>query len=363
VKLLLAIPELGVGGAERVVVELARDAMARGDEVAVAAAPGPLERDLEPLGVERYALPAPSRAPLNIAVSLARLTAAVRRFGPDLVHAHNPKIAALATIAALAAHPRACPPLVATSHGVPPSEARLAARLVRGSRRLACVSSQVAEEAIANGVPPERVTVIHNSVPSAPALTASDGARLDQQLGLDGRPVVTTIGRLVPQKAHGRLLDAAAIVRQRVPDVLFLIVGDGPLRSELEQRSREGGLDETVRFTGVRHDARAIAGRSDLVVFSSDWEGLSLAALEALAAGVPVVSTDVAGTAEALATGAGLVVSRSAEALAGAIVELLEDPDRRRGMGEEGRRLHAERFSTETMVAAYRALYASAADP
>jgi glycosyltransferase involved in cell wall biosynthesis len=344
------------------VLELARDARARGDEVGVAAAPGPFDRDLELLGIERYMLAAPCRMPGVLAFSLARLTAAVRRFRPDLVHAHNPKITALATLATRAARPFAPPPLVATHHGVPPAQARLAARLFRASRRVACVSGRVADDAIANGLPRERVTVIHNSVPPATALSAQDRARLDEQLGLDGRLVVTAVGRLVPQKAHGRLLDAAAIVRDRVPDVLFLIVGDGPLRGELEKRSRDAGLEETVRFTGVRQDAPAIAGRSDLVVFSSDWEGLSLAALEAMAAGVPVVSTDVAGTAEALATGAGLAVPRDPGALAGGIVELLEDPDRRRRMGEEGRRLHAERFSTETMVAAYRALYASAAD-
>ena len=110
-------------------------------------------------------------------------------------------------------------------------------------------------------------------------------------------------------------------------------------------------------ITGIRGDATTIIARSDLLVFSSDWEGLSIAALEALARGVPVVSTAVEGTRELLSEGAGVVVPHEEEALAAAIVECLGDPARRSELGATGRRLHRERFSSARMAAAYRTLY------
>jgi glycosyltransferase involved in cell wall biosynthesis len=168
---------------------------------------------------------------------------------------------------------------------------------------------------------------------------------------------VTAVGRLVPQKAHARLLEAIAASRRRGVEARFLIVGDGPLRDDLERRAHALGLDGAVRFTGTRSDSRAIIARSDLVVFSSDWEGLAVAAIEALAAGVPVISTDVAGSAELLSTGAGLVVPRDPDAIAEAVAGLLADAPRRERMAAEGRRVHAERHAAERMADSYRAVY------
>ena len=117
------------------------------------------------------------------------------------------------------------------------------------------------------------------------------------------------------------------------------------------------GLEGAVRFTGIRQDARALIARSDVVAFSSDWEGMSIVALEALAAGVPVVATDVEGMRELLGTGAGVLASRDAGALAKEIVELLRDPERRAEMAEIGRRKVATEFSVERMVRSYEEAY------
>jgi glycosyltransferase involved in cell wall biosynthesis len=114
-----------------------------------------------------------------------------------------------------------------------------------------------------------------------------------------------------------------------------------------------------VRLLGERDDARALIDRADLVVFSSDREGHSIAALEALAAGTPVVSTDVSGMRELLDGGAGTIVdSWTPAALADAISALINDSERRRAMGDAGRRLVAERFSAERMRARYAEIYA-----
>ena len=360
-KVLMAITELGIGGAENVVLELERGALRAGHEVAVAAVSGSLARRPSTF----YPLPASGRSPLELARTGRRLAGIARGFAPDVVHAHNPRMVGLAAVAARLGRPTRRPPVLASHHGVPPAQASTAARVLRLADHVVCVSAGVAGELAANGMPERRVTVIPNGVSAPDALGAAERSRLDSELGLDDEPLVTAVGRLVPQKAHHRLIDAAAAVRAQIPSARFLIVGEGPLRSELASRIRAAGLNGAVTLTGARSDARQIIARSDIVAFSSDWEGLSLVALEALAAGVPIVSTDVAGTAELLGTGAGIAVPRTAGALAEALVDLLRDSARRREMGAEARRLHRERFSVERMVDGYLRLYRSlnAGDP
>ncbi|MGC1851923.1 MAG: glycosyltransferase [Solirubrobacterales bacterium] len=351
------ISEMGVGGAERVVVELVRDAAARGDDLGLLANPGPLDRELADLAVERSPLPTQ-----RTAGALARATTAswrfARRFKPDIVHAHNVRVGGLSRVGSQLAHPLRRPPLVATYHGVPHEEVGGAARILRLADAVVCVSEGLREQLGAAGVPSRLLSVIPNGVPDAQPLDTTERERIDAELGLgDGAPVVSIVGRLVPQKEHERFLRAAKRLTEEGLKTHFLVVGDGALRSQLEQRADELGLDSQVRFTGVRDDARALISRSDLIVFSSAWEGLSIAALEALAAGVPVVSTDVAGMRELLSSGAGRVVPHDDEALATAIGELLRDPELRARTGAEGRRLHGERYSTARMTGAYREIY------
>jgi glycosyltransferase involved in cell wall biosynthesis len=353
VRLLLAITELALGGAERVVVELDRGASEAGHDVSVAAAAGPLDQS-----VGRFLeLPSAARSPIALARIGGRLARIVRTQTPELVHSHNPRMTAVAAGAVRAAARRPRPPVLATYHGAPPARAAAAARLLRLADHIVCVSSDLADELAAAGVPPAKVSTVLNGVPASRGLDSEARARLEEELRLDDAPVVTAVGRLVPQKAHHRLVDAARAVHAQLPSARFLVVGDGPLRGEIEARVRAAGLDGVVTLTGPRRDAREIIARSDLVAFSSDWEGLSVAALEALAEGVPVVSTDVAGAAELVDAGAAVVVPRSADALAGAILDLLGNPGRREEIGSTGRRLHAERFATGRMVERYLELY------
>ena len=356
-RLLHVIAEMAVGGAERVVVQLAAAAVEQGDRVAVAGAPGPLDADLRRLGVERIDLPGGSRSLGGTALAVTRLVAPLRRFRPELIHSHNVRATLAASAAARLAGPLRRPPLLATFHGVVPSEYRVAARLLRGADRVVCVSRDTAEALIAAGFPAGRTQVIHNAVPIPAPLASEERERIDRELRLGEGSVVAAVGRLVPQKAHWRFLEAAALVARRIPETRFLVIGDGPLRAELELQAARLELGQSVTFTGVRSDARALIARSDLLVFSSDWEGLAMAALEALAAGVPLVSTDVEGMRELLDSGAGVVVDRDPESLAEAIVALLEDPSRRAALGSAGRALVEREFSPSTMVSAYQELY------
>ncbi len=355
-RLEFAISEMGVGGAERVVVDLARDAVGRGDKLLLLGAPGRNDSDLAATGIRRVALPT-GRTPLDLARAVGRTARATHGFGPDLIHAHNVKVTAVARLGSrLAGLHR--PPLLTTYHGVPHAEVDAAARILGLADLVACVSTDLMEQLAARGVPPERLAVVPNGVPDPKPTSAETIEALDAELGLDAdTPVVSVVGRLVAQKAHDRFLRAASLVHQSVPEARFLIVGDGELRASTEALADQLGLADAVVFTGIRGDATTIIARSDLLVFSSDWEGLSIAALEALARGVPVVSTAVEGTRELLSEGAGVVVPHEDEALAAAIVECLGDPERRAELGATGRRIHRERFSTARMAAAYRTLY------
>jgi glycosyltransferase involved in cell wall biosynthesis len=233
--------------------------------------------------------------------------------------------------------------------------------VLRRADFVACVSQDLLEGLARSGLPRERMRVIRNAVPLAEPLTPSARASIDRELRLDGGSVVSMVGRLVPQKAPQRFVEAAARIAADYPECAFLVVGHGPLRPTLDQLSRRLGVAGKFRFTGMREDARQLIARSDVVAFSSEWEGMPVVALEALAAGVPVVSTDVEGARELLSDGPGVVVPRAAEPLADAIAELLRTPSRRAEMGRIGRARIAADYSVTGMVAAYRELYAKLA--
>jgi glycosyltransferase involved in cell wall biosynthesis len=358
-KVLLTSPSMGVGGAEQVVTMLAVGLAERGHQVAVAAPPGTRDADLVGVPHLRVPLSDHGRAAAGAARAAGQLAGAIRRFGPDLVHAQNVKSSITSRAAALAARPIRRPPVLATFHGVLPNEYRRAARLLRSADHTACVSTDLRRNIVAAGLGQGRTSLVRNAISPAPPLAAAQAAALDKELGIPDAPVVAIVGRLVPQKAHERFVVAAREVLRELPQVRFLVIGEGPRRAEIGALLAAAGISEQVVMTGVRADARALISRADLLVFSSDWEGLSIAALEALAAGTPVVSTDVQGMRELLlASGAGAVVALDdGTALGVGIVALLRDAGARAAMGAAGRRLAATEYSIATMIDSYEDLY------
>ena len=340
-KVLLATPGTDVGGAERVVITLATELPRRGHEVVVWGPAGALEPELAGAPIERLVVTDRGRSPAGAAIGVARLAGAIRRTRPAVVHAHNPRVSALAVLGARLARGPRRPPVLATFHGVRRAEYRAAGVLLRGADAVSCVSEDLAAGLRAAGV--SGVRVIPNSVTPPPP------GRADLDLG--DAPVVMAVGRLVEQKNHARFVAAAAEVAAARPDARFVIVGDGPLRGALEAQVASLGLGARMTLTGVRHDVPALLARADLVVFSSDWEGLPLVALEALAAGTPVLSTPVEGMRELPVT----VVA--ADALASGIADLLADPARLAALGAQGREHVAARYPVGAMLDAYEALY------
>ncbi|MEO8689273.1 MAG: glycosyltransferase [Solirubrobacteraceae bacterium] len=356
-RVLLVTPGTDVGGAERVVLALAHALPQRGHEVVLWGPAGALEPELDGVPLHRIVVTYRARSPVGVVSDVASLAAAVRRTRPDIVHVHNPRLSGVAAAAARIGRGPRRPPVLATFHGVLRAEYRAAAFLLRGVDAVACVSEDLASGLREAGLPGGALHVVVNSVAVAPAEPAAV-AGLDAELGLDGAPVVAIIGRLAAQKNHARFLVAAAQAAASRPDLRFLVVGDGPLRAELTAQAHALGLDGRLAFTGMRRDVPAVAARADLVVLSSDWEGLPLVALEALAAGTPVLSTPVEGMRDLRDAGAAAIVPEAdAAALATGIVELMADPRRRAEMGARGREVVAARYSGEAMVDAYERLY------
>ena len=346
---------LGHGGAERVLVDLAVHHARQGIEVAIVAPPGALDRDWRALGIRRIEVPAAGRAPREVARTLGAVARAARRVAPDILHAHNVKATGFALGGALATGGAAR--VLTTLHGVAGAEMGRSAQILRCSALTVAVSEAVRREVVDHGLDERRVSVILNGVSPAEPLDEARRAANVAELSLRG-PVVAAVGRLAPEKAYDRFLAAAALVLARRPEVTFLVVGDGMLRPQLERQSRDLGIAGSVRFAGLRDDARALIGLADLLVFSSEREGLSIAALEALAAGTPVVAPDVPGMHELLASGAGAVVPvAEPAALAEQITALVSDAEGRAAMGAVGRRLVEERFSARAMHAQYLEAY------
>lgn len=225
--------------------------------------------------------------------------------------------------------------------------------------RVVAVSAPIRDDLTRAGVALRRVAIIPygicldgDVVPSPEALRSEFGLK-------PGEIIIGVIARLSPEKGHCHLLRAAQMVLQQEPRARFLSVGDGPLRSMLEQEVEARGLKGSVVFAGVRRDMPRIYALLDLVVSASLREGLPLSLLEALAAGCPVIATRVGDVPRIVRDGiTGILVEPGDEAgLAQAILDLLKDASLRDKLGQEGKRLVEEYFTAERMARDYATLY------
>jgi glycosyltransferase involved in cell wall biosynthesis len=208
------------------------------------------------------------------------------------------------------------------------------------------------------GVPPERMTTVPNGVrPRGPG----PGPRAARAaLGLDPeQPVVLTVGRLAVMKGQDALVAAAALLAPRFPDAAVVLLGSGHLHDSLRAQADGLGVGDGVHLPGHRADARALLDAADVFVLPSRHEGMPLALLEAMDAGLPVVATRVPGCTEVVVDGVtGLLVPpEDPPALAAAIARLLADPALGRRMARAGRLRYLESFTSASMAARTAAVY------
>jgi glycosyltransferase involved in cell wall biosynthesis len=367
VRVLHVITHLGRGGAtDNTLLTVAGLDRSR-YQVDLAAGPGDLEADARAAADRLFLLPGLARAlgrpaDLRAAATLWRLAA-----GYDIVHTHTAKAGVLGRLAARA---RKVPAVVHTIHGFPvhPGMSRTTRRALLAIERLAArcadrviaVCEANAGEALALGIAkPEQLAVIVSGVPT-PAVVAGDRARGRAELGLpEHAPVVGTITRLMEQKAP---LDFVATARRIVaadPAAHVLVVGDGPLRAEVD---RAAAHEPRIHLLGFRDDVPDLLAAIDVVAFSSLWEGLGRALTEAVLAGRPVVATAVNGVPDLVVDGVNgyLVPPGRPDLLAERTLAVLGLPDRGASLGAAGAARIRGRFDVTEMVAGIDALYREA---
>ncbi len=190
----------------------------------------------------------------------------------------------------------------------------------------------------------------------------ADGSRRRETRGALGvdedHLLVLMVANLIHYKGHADALDAFARLRRGCPRARLILAGSGPEEARLRRMAAELGIDRDVEFLGSRDDVPALLSAADLFVLPSHEEGLPNAVLEAMAAGLPIVATDVGGVREQLDGGAGVLVPpRDPEALASALGALASAPGRRSSLGRAARERAERRFSWTATVARYAELY------
>ena len=295
--------------------------------------------------------------------AICELADEFRREQADILCVHGYKAGLLGRIAAR----RAGLPVVAVSRGWTYECPRvrfyeLLDRInLRWMDRVVCVSHGQAAKVRKAGVPQRKVVVIPNAIDLARFATPDQAARAELE-GLFPRPVrriVGAAGRLSPEKGFLDLIDAAAMVCGRDPEVGFVLFGEGVLRADLTERINDWRLAEKFLLAGFRPDLDRLLPALDLLVQSSYTEGMPNVILEACAAGVPVVATAVGGTPEILGNdlASQLVPAENPHAMGRHILETLADEVRRRDLGIRGQRNVRERFTFTAQAQLYRNLF------
>jgi glycosyltransferase involved in cell wall biosynthesis len=287
--------------------------------------------------------------------ALARLGRIWRTEKPDLVHTHLFHAGVVGRIAARAMSVRT---VVVHQHGAERARSTFRTLIDRVTSPL--VSQYVATcRAVANtiqkreGVPGSKITVIYNGIECIPPPDPILSKRPPLPI------MLICVGRLSPEKGHHTLLNALACLNTSHTPTNLNLVGEGELQASLAERSAQPDLNGIVHMLGSRRDVPALLANADIFVLPSDWEGVSMALLEAMAAGLPVVATSVGGTPEVVMDGVTgfLVPPRDPEALAGALSRLLLDPDLRQRMGQAGRQRAFDHFNILHTVHQTQALY------
>jgi len=362
VHVLHLIDGLNVGGAEVLLCDLAIGLVQRGYRISIGyCTPGPLVDYLASHDLSLTHMPYKTRADPSLLFKMLHL---IHSDPPQIVHTHLFKSDFYGRLAARIA---GVPVVVSTLHNADIWARYWPLGTLYGVTahfvdRLIAVSEDVGKYHIAkSGISAGKLTVIENGVDVRrfDGMQAA-GNKVREEFGINQEAIVFgIIGRLKPQKDHVTFLKAAAQILREVPAARFLIVGDGPLRVELETLAKRLGLFPALVFTGLRNDIPAVMAALDVLVFSSRWEGLPVTLLEGMAAGKPVVATAIDGiNGVALPDLTALLVAPDdPSGLALACIKLSTRPDLRLRMGMAGYERVLSHYSLERMINQTAGLY------
>jgi len=351
VDLLYLTTDSKIGGAENVILSLIRglDRNKYSIGLLVLSVPGPLIEEAKKSGVEAVSLRMKSRFDF---FPLLKIFSYLRGKKIDILHTHlyHPNL-----VGYFIKKWKKIPVFLYTSHGLPTKKTPLLSLynnliMRKVNHRIIAVSSDVKRKLINSGkIKPEKIILIHNGIDVSKFFSSEKGKDI----------LIGTVANLRLVKGHQYLLRAIPLVLKKIPAAKFLIVGQGPLREELEQLAKRLKITKNVIFMGYQKDVAEILAKLTLFVLPSVREPLGICLLEAMAASLPVVATSVGGIPEIVKdkkTGL-LVPPKDPKRLAHAILALLQNRERAENMGIAGRKRVEEKFNIETMVRETEGVY------
>jgi glycosyltransferase involved in cell wall biosynthesis len=353
---------LGVGGAEVLAARLARRlAGSFRFQFVCLDDQGTLGQELREEGFPVWVLGRRPGVDWRCSWQLAKL---LRRERVDVVHAHQYTPFFYAITARLLCRR---PSILFMEHGrsfpdYPRRKRMVVNRLLLERRdRVVGVGEAVRQALIHNeGFPPKKVAVVYNGINLSAYSNGSDRAAVRREIAVGDRDlVILQVARIDPLKDHATAVHTLEHLVRRRPDARLVLVGEGPLLSEVRQLVADRNLSANVRFLGLRKDVGRLLSAADLFLLTSVTEGIPLAVIEAMAAGLPVVATRVGGTGEVVEDGqTGLLApAGDPEGLARSVLRIAEDPTLANRMGQRGRERAWVAFSEDQMLANYANLY------
>jgi glycosyltransferase involved in cell wall biosynthesis len=283
----------------------------------------------------------------------------------DLIHAH---LSYANILGCLAGH-SANIPVITSLHNTAVDARHRSSLIVRleemmlryFARRIIAVGYGVADRYRAR-LQPRSVEVIPNGIPVPAPITLDARQKLRREIsGNEDRVLLLAVGRIVEAKGYADMIEAFTLLHQRNPRPFLAIAGSGRLFDETKSRISELNLDDSASCLGVRSDIHHLLAASDIFVSSSHWEGLPVAILEAMMAGLPIVATEVGDIPKVVTPETGIVVPpREPACLADALGELVNAPERARAMGQAARARAMQEYSLDTWMKRHVALYKEA---
>lgn len=304
-----------------------------------------------------------SGSKLSVLASVFGLARYLKRVKADIVHAHLPLSGVVARLAASMAGV----PIVYSEHNVMDRYHPVTMAAVRLTWKMQSLAIAVSPD-VENSIHRNVGTVVDTQVVLNGINTDAFARPIEQvrrqvrsDVGIpDSAPVVGTVARFRPAKRLDLWLQSAALIRSRLPDAHFLIVGDGELRSEIDRDVADLGLQDAVHMVGLQDDVPPYLSAMDVFLMSSEFEGFGLAPVEAMSMGVPVVSTEVSGIRNVLADTSGILVpfdNNVAAGLADAVVEVLADEEAASKLASLGRQSAVNKFGIGRMQRELETIY------
>jgi len=360
-RLMIITHDLGIGGLQQVVVNLCRyiDREKFIPSVLCLRKKGEFSKNVENMGIKVFSLPFTNRTDY---FSFMKVAQVLREEKIEIIHTHNSQPFVDGTIGALMSGVKT---IVHTDHARDfPDKIRYMFfewLVSHFAYKIVGVSDHTSKNLIKyEKISPNKIITIPNGIEESLFNISIDKANKKKELGINNDGPILGLGvRLTEQKGITYLIQALPQIIEYFPEVTLVIAGDGPLKEELKIEANKRVVNSNIKFLGARIDIPELLKVFDLYVLPSNWEGLPMVLLEAMAAGCPIVATDVGGNSTAINHGinGSLVRPQDPKHLADEIIRILLNKDLMKQYSMNGIKIFKEKFSAERMTRCYELLY------